>query len=173
MLCPRATPSARMPGRSTTVAPRTHRAVVPECLPRSIADPCPSGLGCAAVVVAASECAQTIVVKFLDRPEGGHDTGCLDQVTIPEFSASSSPAWLSWRVVGPRDLSSRDRRCAQRDAGSQLRSDQDHRPGRAFDGRSEARSTTPAPRDLAAAWTWQRLCRPRRPPADVRAGRAP
>jgi hypothetical protein len=37
-------------------------------------------------VVPASGCAQGIMVDFLDRPEGGYDTACLDQVTVPEFS---------------------------------------------------------------------------------------
>jgi pimeloyl-ACP methyl ester carboxylesterase len=37
-------------------------------------------------VVQASDCARTIMLGFLDRPEGGYDTACLDQVTVPEFS---------------------------------------------------------------------------------------
>ena len=40
----------RMPGRSTTVAPCARRAVVLGCRPSSVADPCPSGSGCAAVI---------------------------------------------------------------------------------------------------------------------------
>lgn len=36
-------------------------------------------------VLAASDCGRAITVDFLERPEGGYDTGCLDRVTVPEF----------------------------------------------------------------------------------------
>jgi pimeloyl-ACP methyl ester carboxylesterase len=38
-------------------------------------------------VVPASDCARAILVDFLDRPDGGYDTACLDSVTVPEFDA--------------------------------------------------------------------------------------
>jgi pimeloyl-ACP methyl ester carboxylesterase len=37
-------------------------------------------------VVLASGWAAGVVAGFLDRPEGGYDTACLEQVTVPEFS---------------------------------------------------------------------------------------
>jgi pimeloyl-ACP methyl ester carboxylesterase len=40
-------------------------------------------------VVPASDCAQAILVGFLDRPGGGYDTACLDSVTVPEFDTGA------------------------------------------------------------------------------------
>ena len=31
------------------------------------------------------KCGATVMVKFLDRPNGGYDTSCVDKLTVPAF----------------------------------------------------------------------------------------
>ena len=36
-------------------------------------------------VIAWAECGATVMVKFLDRPNGGYDTSYVDKLTVPAF----------------------------------------------------------------------------------------
>jgi pimeloyl-ACP methyl ester carboxylesterase len=39
-------------------------------------------------VVSWSECAQSVMLDFLNQPTGGYDTGCLDTLAVPPFDTS-------------------------------------------------------------------------------------
>jgi hypothetical protein len=40
-------------------------------------------------VVPAPDCARKIMVDFLEQQQGGYDTGCLIQVTVPRFTTAA------------------------------------------------------------------------------------
>jgi pimeloyl-ACP methyl ester carboxylesterase len=38
-------------------------------------------------VISWAECGRTVMVKFLDRPNGGYDTTCVNKLTVPAFKS--------------------------------------------------------------------------------------
>ena len=77
-------PVLLLSGSFDAVTPPSWARIAAEGLPRARVLDFP-GLG--HDVVAASDCARAITVDFLERPQGGYDTGCLSRVTVPEFTA--------------------------------------------------------------------------------------
>jgi pimeloyl-ACP methyl ester carboxylesterase len=78
-------PVLMLSGSFDAVTPPSWARVAAESLPRSRIVEFP-GLG--HDVVAASDCARSIMTGFLERPDGGYDTSCRDRMTDPEFTTS-------------------------------------------------------------------------------------
>jgi pimeloyl-ACP methyl ester carboxylesterase len=78
-------PSLLISGSFDAVTPPSRALLAAESLSRSRVLVFP-GLG--HDVVAASDCGRSIVVDFLERPEGGYDTACLDRMSVPQFTVS-------------------------------------------------------------------------------------
>jgi pimeloyl-ACP methyl ester carboxylesterase len=79
-------PALLMSGSFDAVTPPSWAGLAAEGLPRSRLLVFP-GLG--HDVIAASDCGRTIMADFLEQPEGGYDTGCLDRTVIPPFTATA------------------------------------------------------------------------------------
>jgi pimeloyl-ACP methyl ester carboxylesterase len=78
-------PVLMLSGSFDAVTPPSWARVAAGSLPRSRIVEFP-GLG--HDVVAASDCARSIMTDFLEQPEGGYDTSCRDRMANPEFTTS-------------------------------------------------------------------------------------